>query len=881
MPYASWQEEFLIKQQEKRKISSAKSLIRKYEWFWLAGLVIATLILGIFGFWNLDNSQSLSNIIYNVMRLFILDNEFTGTIPLELEIARFMAPSLLAYAGLKAFLLFFQENIQVFRLKYFKNHVVICGLGEKGFYLAQDFINNGNDVVIIEKDSKNEFLPSIVLKKAIIIVGDATDKELLQEARVHFSDSIIIVCGDDGVNVEIAVHAYNLVNSQTLKLGDSTTKVKCYVHLVNLNLRAILKRHAIFTNPQDVYELDFFNSYENAARLLFRKYPIDRIASINPSTDQIHLIVIGLGKMGQNILIQAAKVCQYATSSKIRITVVDREAEMKVNSFKRFNPHFTKVVDLYHEKLDVLSPNMARAAFLNDVNSPSITIFIICLNNDAIGLTTALTLSKSFENEKTPILVRMEDYAGLATLLYEYDFVKEHPIYPFGMTRDIVSREILLKESLDSLAKIMKYEDDFEKTATYIPDDLEPIIDSWASLSDNVKESTRHQADHLEIKLRNIDCIVEKVENRAVQVYQLTSKEVEELSKLEHARWMAERRLDGWTHTKGEENINTKTSPYLVPWNELPEKKKGTYRQLVRKIPELLADYGLEIQKLVPYNRPTNLPPVVEHLDFYKGSKEILLLINILIASKQISYPQPISQDLEPEIWIKEYQEYFSKITSDSSLRKWIKERLDILINGPRNFRNLCLTDVLVIVPPLEKMINPLFESLQTYGKAGIFKPKGSGKSLLILYLALKWIIKFKTPILVVEQPKIFTKKDWERLETRLTSLCEIYGYEKKFLIIFENLQQLTRDQLIPFQRIISLISGMPISLVLTYTTENSEDQSFSDLSVTVKHKQIMDQLIYLVQTPKLSDYFHLSNTWNKWQEYFKEWASFINTMKS
>jgi hypothetical protein len=75
-----------------------------------------------------------------------------------------------------------------------------------------------------------------------------------------------------------------------------------------------------------------------------------------------------------------------------------------------------------------------------------------------------------------------------------------------------------------------------------------------------------------------------------------TEDEIEIMAKMEHARWNEERLRDGWRWGK-KRDIIKKTSPYLVGWSELPEDAKERDRQTVRKIPELLAKVGLEIQR--------------------------------------------------------------------------------------------------------------------------------------------------------------------------------------------------------------------------------------------------------------------------------------------
>ncbi|MFX1512548.1 MAG: NAD-binding protein [Promethearchaeota archaeon] len=893
--YVSWQDK-IVDNQEKRQKNFSLSELRKtitalifrYEWMYLSGLVIITFTFGYIGFEKLAERQnsysSPSSNFYNVLRLFILDYDFDTAIPWELEIARFLAPAFLVYAGFKAILLVFQENIQLFRLRFLKNHIVICGLGDKGFYLAQDFIENDFKVVIIENDPNSDYLKSL-RGNAFILIGDSTDKNLLHKARVHCADSVIVVSGDDGINVEIAVHTYNLVNALGIQnKGKNIKNVKCFVHLVDLHLRTILKKHTIFTNPYDIFELVFFNSFENASRLVFRKYPIEKLTSIDLSTDRIHLVIIGLGRMGQSILVQASKICCYTTTTKPCITVIDRDAELKVNAFKRYNPHFTRVFDLHYENLDILSPKLSQAQFWENEKTLPITLFIICIDDDVIGLTTALTLLQrcASENRRIPILVRMRDYTGLATLLHEYDFVKNNPVYPYGMTRDIVSREILINESLDTLAKIISREEEPHIITTFLPNEVDARTDTWADLPEDKKESTRHQADHMEIKLRNIDCVVERVENRSVRIYHLSPREIEELAQLEHSRWMNELYLDGWTYETGESNKKLKTSPYLIPWDELPEDRKEMNRKIVRNIPRLLANYDIEIHKLSPYIRPRGLPPVIEHLSLFEPLNEVtkrsILSLCYSIASYQLSLPQPIGKNANPKEWIKGYREYFHKLPQDSATREWIKNRLNMLINGPQSLQNFCLVDALIIVPPLENTFNPLLETLSSYGKAGIFGQKGSGKSLLLLYLAHRWTIEYNTPVLYIEHPQILTKTDLEHLETRLSDLTDSYGYEKRWLIIFENSHQITTKQLERLQRIISLTSGMPISIIFSFSTEKEVDIFSSELSDSGQ-KELINRLITMIQTPKLEECSQLQYMWKNWRNYFVEWISLISSI--
>lgn len=67
-------------------------------------------------------------------------------------------------------------------------------------------------------------------------------------------------------------------------------------------------------------------------------------------------------------------------------------------------------------------------------------------------------------------------------------------------------------------------------------------------------------------------------------------------AEMEHARWTAERLLDGWTWGE-ERDLLKKTSPYLVPWSALADDVKEWDRESVRRIPESLAKVGLEVHR--------------------------------------------------------------------------------------------------------------------------------------------------------------------------------------------------------------------------------------------------------------------------------------------
>ena len=66
---------------------------------------------------------------------------------------------------------------------------------------------------------------------------------------------------------------------------------------------------------------------------------------------------------------------------------------------------------------------------------------------------------------------------------------------------------------------------------------------------------------------------------------------------MEHERWMAERRADGWMLGAARDGDH-KISPYLVEWHELPEEARKLDRQAVREIPSILSLAGHGVRRV-------------------------------------------------------------------------------------------------------------------------------------------------------------------------------------------------------------------------------------------------------------------------------------------
>jgi ppGpp synthetase/RelA/SpoT-type nucleotidyltranferase len=122
----------------------------------------------------------------------------------------------------------------------------------------------------------------------------------------------------------------------------------------------------------------------------------------------------------------------------------------------------------------------------------------------------------------------------------------------------------------------------------------EPGLATWDRLRPEYRESTMRQADDIFAKLELVG--LEAVASESPAAFVIPGNDVELLGEIEHGRWVVERLLSGWRWGPVKD-VKARTTPYLVPWAELPDATREWDRIFIRAIPETLAKHGYEIRK--------------------------------------------------------------------------------------------------------------------------------------------------------------------------------------------------------------------------------------------------------------------------------------------
>lgn len=573
----------------------------EYRWLLIGSMWIVAFVLGYVGFSNYHSAigepRSVWDNMYFSLQLFVLQSGgVSGPVGPELHVARFLAPTIAIYTALMALTLVLHEQIILFRSKFFKDHIVICGLGRKGMLLSNRFREEGERVVVIEQDDNNGMISECKEHGSIILIGNAADPYMLRRARVHRAKHLISVCGDDGVNAEVAVNARKLVSNRNGRA------LSCLIHIVDLQLCKLLREREIKMGRTDAFRLEFFNVYESGARVLLDEYqPFDRMAVGGARAP--HIVVVGIGRMGETVVVNAARRWWDAGNKdgkRLRITLVDREAEDKGQSLLMRYTQLERACELIPLQVDIKSPNFEQAEFLFDESGNcDVRITYVCLDGDSFALSSALTLHRRIREYDVPVVVRMNYDAGLATLLREEEGVRDsfNNIHAFGLLDRTCTPQLLFGCTYEILARAF-HEDyvrnESEKGLTPLEN---PSMVPWEELPEYLRDSNRGAAEHIRTKLDAVGCDITITGDWDVQPFEFSSEELELMARMEHERWVEEKLREGWRYGPTRDDAR-KTHPSLVPWSELSEEEKDKDRNPVRALPEFLAKARFQIYRL-------------------------------------------------------------------------------------------------------------------------------------------------------------------------------------------------------------------------------------------------------------------------------------------
>jgi hypothetical protein len=561
----------------------------------LAICAVGALATGVAGLH--EHGFGLVSAAYQTLQMFFMNSpNVPEPMPWLVETARWLAATSTLATLFKLGGSLFQEERRNLRLRRMKGHTVLCGLGHKAMQLVEYLRDGGEEVVVIDSAPPQDLARECRRTGAHVLVGDATDEDVLCAAGIERANRVFVLCPSDSTNCEIAAQIRRLRTSASG--GDSGRPLQCHVHLSDVDLRSSLQ--PIFARHAGGVTLRFFDLFDfEARRLLSDDLPLDGRGVAERDGRSVRLIILGFGRMGRALAVRAAQVGHFANGGRLRISVIDRRAADQEAALLFRYPRFREVCDLEAHSLEAETPQARQLLEQWCCEQSTIRSVAICFDNEPRALEIALQLQQMLQGCPVPIAIRMARQSGLARLLRGQDATQTSgplaAIRPFGVYEDSCHPESLVEGAEDRLAKQLHA--DYVKRRSQQGETAEtnPALRDWDDLDEDLRESYRQQAAHLSIKLRAIGCEVADKDDPRPAVPVMEPAQVEVLTRMEHSRRVAERILAGWTCAPGPKDVTRKTSPHLVPWDKLRPDIQQYDRDFVLLMPALLATDGKKI----------------------------------------------------------------------------------------------------------------------------------------------------------------------------------------------------------------------------------------------------------------------------------------------
>lgn len=596
-------------------------------WVILAPMMLFTAALGFWGFaiaygcmadattgalHGGGTNISPFDLIYYTFQLFVF--EFPGgiqTIPVQLEIARFLAP-LLTLSSLAVFFLVMFDRLKMLQLLANPGHVVICGCGYLGLDLARHFRRQKMKryVVIIEKDPAKKDLDICKQLGAMVIIGDATQEHILKQARTHLASEIFFVTGSDKVNGEIAVTCSRLSdgrhNRKSVRRWTDTRNLpgitpdkqvqRYHVHIEDPTLaKVFILAHPVNRDSRQAIQVEFFNLYRIAGYCMQKEHPpvydFELKAGIVP-----HVLVIGCGRMGESLIIQTVKRWKEKEyPGKLQITCIDINAEKRVRDIVAWHPSFENYCVIEPVSLDIRSEAFAGGLFFDSGKEHPFTRVYICLGDSSLCVATALLLTERLKLNDIPIIARSTYLDGTTQLMdtiqleKDYSYISTFPIvssrccmaYITGGLREMLGRAIYA-DSIRGQSREVQY------SGTNL------ALKAWEELEFEEREQYTDQANDIRRKLNTLGYDIAPTSHWDEPLFKFSPGEVECLARMEHERWMKKALHSGSTKVLGRSKSRS-TNPDIVRFDELSPESRDEARLMAKSIPRLLKRYDLGV----------------------------------------------------------------------------------------------------------------------------------------------------------------------------------------------------------------------------------------------------------------------------------------------
>ncbi len=417
-------------------------------------------------------------------------------------------------AAMIAILIYLKQSIEAIIVKHISNkkHTAVFGLGAFSTALLENERFGANRYIICEKNVQNEKVEYFRKSGMGVIEGDVMETGYLDRLNFETMEYAVISTGNDLQNIELAVR---IIEHCKQKGIDST--IKLVVHIVDKDLNALFHQKTIVPQMDGSHKIDIktFSFYEEIAASFFETSYIDGMDNtVMESDDEYHIVIAGDGLLALNMVYEAGKIAHLPNENRLHVHLVDKDAQRFKQKILKSYGGIKHVLTLHAHNMDAKTPEYFDGDEHSVWKCDNLTHVIVCYDDETrnADIVTNL-LDKTYLTEAVDGTLHTRISFALYhahSLSQKIDADREHLYYihSFGDERSICTRERLLEEKTDLIAKLIHkgYAEEYNPDFLYDLNDKavrESIEKKWydaSRLSD--KLSNKAQSKHIGMKLK-------------------------------------------------------------------------------------------------------------------------------------------------------------------------------------------------------------------------------------------------------------------------------------------------------------------------------------------------------------------------------------------
>ena len=540
----------------------------------LPACAVATVILGTWGW--VDFGFRFDHALYRSVALFSVNNEVyrapPGSTDIRFLIGRWTGLMAVFGAALFALAALLRQQAVVALAQLVRRRVAIIGAGDLAVKAFEAARRSGRTSVWLGAPSLDADRLS-----AFAVPWPPDDAERAVRNYVADAEQILVVQDDP---------ASSLVLAKAARAAAPRARIT-----VLLNDAALAEDAAAMINTPHTRVV---SAATVSARALHVSHP-PFLRARDAGHARIHALIIGFGQEGQAIARDLIVNCRTTYLALPRITIVDPAARALEGAIRVRAPELDHCAQMAFIEgalgTQGVEPGVdALVAAIAAGGAVSAAYVCRSLDADNLGAAGVLqSLLRLSDLGEPPIYTRLRDTHTLTQARNGGHGLDA--LIPFGDIAALVAASEFLSEAPDAAARAFSE----AYRATLAPerrdDPANRSARPWDALDETFRQATRDAVAHIPAKLASAGIDPALWLGVAgppgippdVRLFQ-TEDQREALAALEHERWNAQRRLDGWRFADlpGKDE-RRRLHPSLVPYDALPDSAKAYDRALVEE----------------------------------------------------------------------------------------------------------------------------------------------------------------------------------------------------------------------------------------------------------------------------------------------------------